>query len=379
MRDINEKTGKGKGRGRGRGIGVVYYLLFFFLYLYLFAYTATAQALLQTGAQAPEFSLKEIEGKDVSLSQYSQKKAVVVLFWSTWSAKSPNALKRFEDFYKRYKDKGIQVIAINADNQTLANGDVEKIKSLIKELNITFPMVLDKGLKTFHEYSVIALPSTIVITEGKIAYELPGLPLVGTEDMFDYLLVLAGEQPKKKMEPKYMPRYDAIADTNLARGLVKKKRYEMAYPFFKKAIEKDPKYMLPYVELAKLYEIDGKRVEAEEILRKALSIEPDNVAVMTELGYFLTKTSRTAEAVGILGAAVKKNSYTPAYYYHAYALGKNGQMNESLKAFESALSLNPYDPVIYSLRGETYENSKILKEAASDYKKALELILKIKE
>ena len=42
---------------------------------------------------------------------------------------------------------------------------------------------------------------------------------------------------------------------------------------------------------------------------------------MTELGYFLTKTSRTAEAVGILGAAVK-NSYTPAYYYHAYALGK---------------------------------------------------------
>ena len=70
--------------------------------------------------------------------------------------------------------------------------------------------------------------------------------------------------------------------------------------------------MLPYVELAKLYEIDGKRVEAEEILRKALSIEPDNVAVMTELGYFLTKTSRTAEAVGILGAAVKR-IHTPLH------------------------------------------------------------------
>ena len=373
--DINEKAGKGKGRGRG----VVYYLLFFFLYLYLFALPVSAQALLQTGTQATEFSLKDIEGKDVSLSQYSQKKAVVVLFWSTWSAKSPNALKRFEDFYQRYKDKGIQVIAINADNQTLASGDVEKIKSLVKELNITFPVVLDKGLKIFHEYSVIALPSTIIVSEGKIAYELPGLPLVGTEDMFDYLLVLAGEQPKKKWEPKYKHKHDAIADTYLARGFVKRKRYEMAYPLFLRAIEKDPKYMLPYVELAKLYDLDGKKAEAEETMRRALTIEPDNVAVMTELGYFLTKAGKTKEAIEILDRAVNKNSYTPAYYYYAYALAKNGQMKEAITAFDTAVSLNPYEPKIYLLRAEVYENSKMLKEAMADYKKALEHILKIKE
>ncbi|MCL4537098.1 MAG: redoxin domain-containing protein [Nitrospirae bacterium] len=358
---------------------IVQALVFIVVFVASFIHTATAQALLQIGAQAPDFSLKDIEGKDISLSQYAQKKAVVVLFWSTWSAKSPNALKRFEDFYKKYKDRGIQVIAINADNQTISNEDMEKIKNLGKELDITFPMLLDKALKTFHEYSVIALPSTIIVSEGKITYELPGLPLVGTEDMFDYLLVLAGEQLKKKMEPKYKPRHDAIADTNLARGFVKKKRYEMAYPLFKKAIEKDPKYMLPYVELAKLYELDGKRTEAEEAFRKALAIESENVVVMSELGYFLTKTGRTKEAVEILEKAVKVNSYTPAHYYYAYALAKNGQMERALNAFDSALSLNPYDPLIYSLRGEVYENGKMLKESASDYKKALGLILKIKE
>ncbi|MBI5212053.1 MAG: redoxin domain-containing protein [Nitrospirae bacterium] len=354
-------------------------LLFFFLYLYLFALPVSAQALLQTGSQAPEFSLKDIEGKDIRLSQYSQKKAVVVLFWSTWSAKSPNALKRFEGFLKKYKDRGIQVLGVNADSQTISNEDIEKIKKLVNDLDITFPMLMDKGLKTFHEYSVIALPSTIIVSEGKIAYELPGLPLVGTEDMFDYLLVLAGEQPKKKMEPKYKPRHDAIADTNLARGFVKRKKYDVAYTLLKKAIEKDPKYMLPYVELAKLYELDGKNAEAEEILKKALSVEPDNVVVMSEFGYFLTKAGRIKEAVEILDGAVKKNSYAPAYYYHAYALAKNGQMIESLKAFESALSMNPYDQKLYSLRGEVYETGKMQKEAASDYKKSLELILKIRE
>lgn len=347
--------------------------------IYFFLYTAIAQALLQVGAKAPEFTLKDIEGKDISLSQYSQKKAVVVLFWSTWSAKSSNALKRFEAFYKKYKDRGIQVIGINADNQAISNEDIEKIRKIIKEYDITFPILVDNGLKTFNEYNVIAIPSTVIISEGKIAYELPGLPLVGTEDMFDYLLVLSGEQPIKKMELKYKPKHDAIADTNLAMEFVKRKRYDMAYSLFKKAIEKDPKYMLPYVELAKLYELEGKNVEAEDVFKNALNIEPENAVVMTEYGYFLTKLGRAKEAIELFDKAVKKNSYTPAYYYYAFALAKNGQIKDSLEAFETAISMNPYDPKLYTLRGEVYENSNMLKEAAADYKKTLELILKIKE
>ena len=344
-----------------------------------FVYPTTAHALLQVGAEAPEFTLKDIDGKDVSLSQYSQKKAVVVFFWATWSAKSPNALKRFEDFYKKYKDRGIQVLGVNTDIQTIPNGDIEKIKKLVTDLGITFPMLIDKGLKTFDDYDVIALPSTVVVSNGKIAYELPGLPLAGTEYMFDYLLVLAGETPKKKMEPRYKPRRDAIVNTNLAMGFVKRKKYNMAYPLFKRAIEKDPKYMISYVELARLYETEGKNPEAEETFKNALNVEPENVAVMSEFGYFLTKLGRIKEAVDILDRAVKKNPYhTPAYYYYAYALAKNGQIKDSLSAFESALSINPYDPKLYSLRGEVYEDNKMLKEAASDYKKALELILKIK-
>lgn len=364
---------------KGEKILVIQAVVFIVIITGSFVYTATAQALLQIGAQAPEFTLKDIEGKDISLSQYSQKKAVVILFWSTWSAKSPNALKRFEAFYKKYKDRGIQIIGINADNQAISNEDIEKIKKLVKEIDITFPMLLDKELKMFHEYNVIALPSTIIVSDGKIAYELPGLPLVGTEDMFDYLLVLAGEQPKKKPEPKYKPKHDAIADTNLARGFVKRKKYDMAYPLFKKAIEKDPKYMLPYVELAKLYELEGKNKEAEETFKNALNVETENAVVMSEFGYFLTKLGKLKEAIEILDSAVKKNSYTPAYYYYAYALAMNGQLKDSLSAFEIALSMNPYDHKLYSLRGEVYESSKMLKEAISDYKKALELILKIKE
>lgn len=340
--------------------------------------TASSQAMLQTGKEAPAFSLKDINGKETGLAQYSQKKAVVILFWATWSANSQKALKRFEDFYKKYKDKGIQIVAINANNQIIANEDLEAIKKLVKDLDITFPVLLDQGLKTFHGYETIALPSTIIVTEGKISYEMPGLPLVGTEDMLDYLLTLAGEQPRKKMEAKYKPRHDAIADSNLAKGFAIRNKPEKAYPLFIKAIEKDPKYMLPYVELAKLYKSEKKYTEAEETLRKAVSVEPENVAVITELGCLLLNTGRTKEALEMLTRAAKINSYTPSHYYLAYALGKNGQLTEALAAFEKALALNPYDEMIYTLRGETYENNKKPAEASADYRKALELKLKIK-
>jgi len=353
-------------------------IAFFIIVVVSFTCSATAQALLQSGDKASDFSLKDMQGKEVSLSQFSQKKAVAIVFWSSWSANSPKALKRFEEFYKNYKDKGIQVIGINADNQTISEEDMGKISKLTKELDITFPILLDKNLKTFHEYNIIALPSIMVVTEGKISYELPGFPLVGTEDMFDFLRVQSGEAPRKQMEAKYKPRHDAIADASLARQFVKKKMYTMAYPLFLKAIEKDGKYILPYIELARLYELEGKKLEAEETLRKVLLVEPNSVVILSELGYFLSKAGKTKEAIEVLSKAVKMNSYTPAHYYYAYALAKDGKFKESLAAFDESILLNPFDSMIYSLRGEVYEKNSMLKEASSDYKKALELILKIK-
>ncbi len=343
------------------------------------AFSAPAQALLQVGMDAPAFSLKDTGGAETSLSRYAPKKAVVLVFWSTGSGKSRQALKRFEEFHRKYGGKDIQVIGINADGQKPTAEHVDEVRNLVRDLDITFPVLMDDGLKTFHDYNVIALPTTVVVSGGKITYELAGLPLVKTEEMFDHLLTVAGETPRRKMEPVRRPQHDAIANTNLAMGFVRKKRSEMAVPLFRKAIEKDPKYMLPYVELAKLYRADGRDKEAEEILRKALETEPDNVVVMSELGFLLAKRGEIKEAVEILGKAVTMNSYTPAHYYYAYTLAMGGSMNESLDFFNNAVSLNPHDPMTYILRGQAYEHHKMVKEASLDYKKALQLLLRVEE
>jgi Tfp pilus assembly protein PilF len=353
-------------------------LLFIGVLVLSFIYTASAQALLQVGQQAPDFALQDIEGKgSVNLSQYGQKKAVVLLFWSTWSSNSSRALKRMEAFYRDNKD-AVQVIGINADNQTLSEGDVEGVRKVVRELGITFPVLVDRGLKTFHEFNIIALPSTVVIMEGKIAYELPGLPLVGTEELFDFLLTAAGKQPKTKSVPGYRPLPAAVADTNLARGLIRKGKPEAALALLRKAMEKDPRYMLPYVEAAKLYQMGGKNAEAEDVLRKALAVEPANMVILSELGYHMAKTGKLKESENILSDAGRRDAYPPSQYYFAYALGKDGRLKESLAAFEQSLSLNQYEPAIYLLRAEVYEGNNMFKEASSDYRKALELLMKVK-
>jgi len=333
------------------------------------------------GQEPPGFSLKDIDGKTVTLADYSNKTAVILLFWSTWSSKSKEALKRFNGYYQKYKDRGIQVIGINANNQGISDSDIITIKSLIKELGISYPVVLDNGLGTFHSYGIIALPSTVVISENKISYALPGLPLVGTEKMFDYLLVLAGDPPRsKKVKTTYMPKYEAIATANLARKFAKKKNMsQMAYQLFKKAIKKDPRYMPSYVEFAFLYESDGKPNDAEAILRKALSIEPENQIVSAELGFLLAKNGETKESLDFLRNVVQSELFPPAQYYFAYALGKDGQLENSLVAFDKAVEHNPFEYKIYLLRADIYESNNMLKEAAADYKKALQLILKIQD
>ncbi|BCB95999.1 hypothetical protein JZK55_09210 [Dissulfurispira thermophila] len=70
------------------------------------------------------------------------------------------------------------------------------------------------------------------------------------------------------------------------------------------------------------------------------------------------------------------NSHGAIYYYYAYALAKNGQIKQTMDAFDKAIAISPHEPMIYLLRTEVFEGNNMLKESTSDYRRALELILK---
>jgi Tfp pilus assembly protein PilF/peroxiredoxin len=353
---------------------------FFILWVFVFTTTGTpaSQNIDRIGSKSIDFSLKDLKGKRVSLSDFYDKPVIVLIFWSTWSKNSKEELKRFNSYYQKYREKGIQVIGINTDNQHISELDMQEVKAIVNELSISYPIVLDNELKTFHAYGIVALPTTIIISKDKITYSLPGLPLVETDKMFDYLGNLIGELPRQMVavKPRHAPK--AVALVNLARKLAKKNMYNTAYSMLNNAIKQDPGYITAYLELAKLYETNGKLKDAEDILRKAQSIEPDNQIVMSELGFCLTKNDKAREAVDLLNKAVELGLFPASYYYFAYALGRNGQLEKSLQSFEKAIEIDPSEIKIYELRAEIFESKNMLKKASADYRKVLELILMIR-
>ncbi|MFN3598259.1 MAG: TlpA family protein disulfide reductase [Aquificaceae bacterium] len=76
----------------------------------------------QTVQPLPNFTFKTLDGRDMKLS--SLKGRVVLLnFWATWCPPCREEMPIFEREYKRCKDKGFEVLAVNMDS---SQGALEK-------------------------------------------------------------------------------------------------------------------------------------------------------------------------------------------------------------------------------------------------------------
>lgn len=143
---------------------------------------------LSAGMKAPNFTLKGVDGRTMGFSDIKGQKLTVLLFWSTWSAYSPDALKQMEQIYNKYKNRGLSVVAIDVDSQDITTGTLSQIKAETDRMKLGFPVTLDCGLTAFHDYGVMAVPSTVILDKNRvIKYELAGFPLMGSADMANYI------------------------------------------------------------------------------------------------------------------------------------------------------------------------------------------------
>lgn len=106
---------------------------------------------------APDFSLPALSGQPLRLSS-QRGKAVLLNFWATWCLPCRTEMPAIERLYQRHKAVGLKVIAINLD--VLSTTGVEEF---VKEVQVTFPILLDPGWLTVQSYRVLGLPTTYLI------------------------------------------------------------------------------------------------------------------------------------------------------------------------------------------------------------------------
>jgi peroxiredoxin len=88
---------------------------------------------------ASDFTLRDINGKQVSLSDYKGK-VVLMSFWATWCGPCKVEMAHLSEFYNELQGKGFVVLSVSSDDARTAS----QVKPYIKRKRYTFPVVLDK-------------------------------------------------------------------------------------------------------------------------------------------------------------------------------------------------------------------------------------------
>lgn len=115
---------------------------------------------------APEFSFKDLSGKNVRLSDF-RGKVVLVNFWASWCPPCKMEIPGFQKIYETYKDKGFTVIGIATDDVS---------PSFIKDMGMTYPVALADG-KVIRDYGNISgIPASFLVgRDGRIIKKVMGM------------------------------------------------------------------------------------------------------------------------------------------------------------------------------------------------------------
>jgi thiol-disulfide isomerase/thioredoxin len=137
--------------------------------LLIFSLAAYGQNVQQ---QAPPLTLKSLQGRALSLSNYKGK-VVLLNFWATWCPPCRAEMPGFVTMQREYGARGLQVIGITYPPETLG-----EVRRFARKLKVNYPIALGtKEAKALFDKSE-SLPLTVVIDrEGKIVERIEGILL----------------------------------------------------------------------------------------------------------------------------------------------------------------------------------------------------------
>lgn len=134
----------------------------------LVLWSAHAFSQLHVNDPAPEITLQDMDGKTFSLSSLKGK-VVLIDFWASWCGPCRNNNPHLVKFYKKYHEKGLEMIGISLDE----DHDAWK-KAVAKDKLTWLQLNDDKGYysSTLKAYYVDAIPASFLIDKNGIIHSI---------------------------------------------------------------------------------------------------------------------------------------------------------------------------------------------------------------
>ncbi|WP_455206896.1 peroxiredoxin family protein [Kaarinaea lacus] len=140
------------------------------------ASTSVSAAGLKPGESAPGFSLKSLNGEQITLRDLLAKGHVMLIFWETQCVYCYSHIKDFNALQKQYANKGLTIAAINF------LGEYEsEVRDYVADNDVQYLVLADRlnNIDVAEAYKVIGSPTIVMIApDGKVlsyGYQIPNV------------------------------------------------------------------------------------------------------------------------------------------------------------------------------------------------------------
>jgi peroxiredoxin len=171
----------------------------------------TPSTMLPLGTEAPKFSLPDTDGKIVSLTDFRQAKAYLVIFMCNHCPFVQHIREELSRLGREYQSKGVAVVGINAnDISTHPDDSPEKMKEEKEKYNYTFPYLYDETQEVAKAYKAACTPDFFLFDQdkklvyrGQLDDSRPGndKPVTGADLRAALDAVLSGGKPSSEQVP----------------------------------------------------------------------------------------------------------------------------------------------------------------------------------
>jgi peroxiredoxin len=124
---------------------------------------------VKLGEPAPNFQLRDINGRLVALSDM-RGKVVLLNFWATWCGPCRVEMPAMEELYRTFQRKDFEILAVSTDAQGVA-----VTRPFQQENHLTFPILHDADYRVGLAYGARSLPMTFMVDrQGIVRHQIFG-------------------------------------------------------------------------------------------------------------------------------------------------------------------------------------------------------------
>jgi Tfp pilus assembly protein PilF len=337
-------------------------------------------------------SLLALDGKKVEFANYRARVTVVQL-WATWCQPCILELPFVEALFQYYKkDRQISVLSVNVDFSD-AKDSLPLIKNQVR--NLEMPVLVDQEMSLARCLSPgrgnpgkkKSRSKPVAVSKAPPEMQLPLLVVIDAKGkMYRFLgfesgiskktyikrkskiieLARAGKLPsqKEKSLNRVVPQAIVLAQIG---------RPRQAEEILKLALSKDKNNASILFALGNVYRQMGKADRSIAMMRRILKSDPDNAKAMSFIGYALVEQGKNLkEAERLIRKAL---SIEPENGFFIDSLGwlfyKQGLYEQARKELEKAVQLVPNDWDMLVHLAETYLKLGSCEKAVQQYRKAV--------